>query len=405
MNRRILSRRDLLLEGGMGFAGLAAGALLAQDGVLRAGSEGVAASPLVAKAKRVIWLFMVGGVSQMESFDPKPALVKYSGKTIDETPFKEVLKSPYLKNKREFVEGLHKVWPKVYPLQIGWRKRGKAGVEISDWWPHLGECSEHMAFVRSMYTTDNDHGAQLQFHTGKHALEGQHPTIGSWIHYGMGALSEDLPQFVVLGTPLADCCGGIGGHGANYLGPEHAGVRLEVDPNQPLPFAKPAHGTPADEQAREFELLAKLHDSAASENPADAALRARIKSYELAFKMQRSVPDAMRLETETKDVQKLYGLDEATTQPFARLCLAARRLAERGVRFIQLFHGSNGGAGAWDAHGGLKANHSSLSAQVDKPIAGLLKDLKRRGMLDDTLVVWATEFGRTPASQTENPYG
>jgi hypothetical protein len=212
-------------------------------------------------------------------------------------------------------------------------------------------------------------------------------------------LNENLPQFIVLGTPLADCCGGMNGHGANYLGPEHAGVRMNVDPKNPLPFAAPAGGKSRDDQAREFELLRRLNGLTQVEYPDDAALRARIKSYELAFRMQTAVPDLFKFEEESEETRKLYGMDQEITKPFAQTCLAARRMVEGGVRFIQIFHGYDGGAGAWDAHGGLKAGHSKLSAQVDKPIAGLLKDLKRRGLLDDTLVVWGTEFGRTPGAQ------
>jgi hypothetical protein len=261
-----------------------------------------------------------------------------------------------------------------------------------------------------MWTTDNDHGAQLQFHTGRHMLEGHFPTIGSWVHYGLGSLNENLPQFVVLGSPVADCCGGLAGHGASYLGPEHSGVSLSVDPNAPLPFATPGPGVYREEQAAEFELLHKLNDFAAVEYPNDPALRARIKSYELAFRMQAAIPEVMKLEEEDPATQALYGLDHDTTRTFGRQCLAARRLAERGVRFVQVFHGSNGGAGAWDAHGDLKNGHTRLCAEVDKPIAGLLKDLKRTGMLDETLVVWATEFGRTPGAQgadgrDHHPYG
>ena len=410
------TRRSFLADVGMGFTGLALGAMLQRDGVARGAEEADRLSPdgqphFRPKAKNVIWIFLVGGMSQMESFDPKPALNEHAGKTIAESPFKATLDSPYLKkNLREFVAGLHKVHPKLYPLQVGFRKCGASGIEMSDWWQHLGDCADDLAIVRSMWTTDNDHGAQLQFHTGRHALEGQFPTIGSWVHYGLGSLNDNLPSYCVLGTPLADCCGGTGGHGANYLGPEHAGIRLEVDPANALPFASPGGDVFREEQAREFELLNRLNGLAAVEYPDDPALRARIKSYELAFQMQRSVPDAVNFNDETAPTQQLYGLDKGPTQTFGRQCLAARRLVERGVRFVQIFHGSNGGAGAWDAHSNLKNGHSALCAQVDQPIAGLLKDLKRRGLLDETIVVIGTEFGRTPGAQNadgrdHHPYG
>jgi hypothetical protein len=284
-------------------------------------------------------------------------------------------------------------------MQVAFQQRGRSGLEISDWLPHLGSCADDLAVVRSMWTTDNDHGAQLQFHTGRHVLEGQFPTIGSWVHYGLGSLNDNLPRFVVLGTPIADCCGGVGAHGANYLGPEHAGVQLGVDPKNALPFAVPEGDVSRDEQRAEFELLNELNTLSAVEYPEDAALRARIKSYELAFRMQTAVPAIVDCEAETEATQKLYGLDNKQTEGFGRQCLVARRLVEQGVRFVQIFHGSNGGAGAWDAHGNLKASHAEQCAQVDQPIAALIKDLKQRGLLDETIVVLGTEFGRTPGTQ------
>jgi hypothetical protein len=215
----------------------------------------------------------------------------------------------------------------------------------------------------------------------------------------LGTLNQNLPEYVVLGVPTGDCCGGEWTHGAGYLGPEHAGVRLDVGSAEPLPFVKPAgEGVLPEEQAAEFSLLGQLNTLAGIEYPDDPQLRARIKSYELAFGMQREVPAVLDMSRETVETQQLYGLDNATTQPFGQLCLAARRLVEHGVRFVQVFHGGGGG-GAWDAHGEIKQNHSQLAAQVDKPIAGLLKDLKRRGSLDDVIVVWGTEFGRTPGAQ------
>jgi hypothetical protein len=408
-----VSRRSFLVDTGMGFTGLALGALLFKDGVAHAAppASALGRPHLTAKAKSVIWLFMVGGTSQMESFDPKPELNKYAGKTIQESPYKGPLESPFVKqNLREVVPGLHQVHPKIFPMQIGHRRHGQSGIEISDWWPHVGSCVDDIAIVRSMWTTDNNHGAQLQFHTGRHALEGALPTIGSWVHYGLGTLNENLPQFVVLGTPLADCCAGVNGHGANYLGPEHAGVRMNVDPRNPLPFATPGPDKFQEEQKGEFDLLGRLNRLAGVEYPDDPAMRARIKSYELAFRMQTAVPDIFRFDQESKSTQDLYGLDVGTTKSFGQMCLAARRLVERGVRFVQIFHGSNGSAGLWDAHSSLKAGHSSLCGQVDKPIAGLIKDLKQRGLLDETLVVWGTEFGRTPGAQgsdgrDHHPYG
>jgi len=401
---------------GMGFTGLALGAFLHREGTARGDTAAGLVTPAgrphhAPKVKSVIWLFMMGGVSHVESFDPKPALSKYAGKTIDESPFKKaVLESPhYRKNVMDFAVTPRALMNQLYPLQIGYRKHGQSGIEMSDWWPHLATCADDLAVVRSMWTTDNDHAAQLQFHTGRHVFEGFHPTIGSWVHYGLGALSDNLPQFVVIGSPPGDCCGGVAAHGASYLGPEHAGVRLVVDPKNPLPFGTPGVTVTREERKGQHELLRDLNRMAAVEYPDDPAMRARIKAYELAAKMQMAVPEVMDVQAETPAAHKLYGLDSPTTAAYGRQCLVARRLVERGVRFVQIYDGGGGGGG-WDAHGKLKENHSSNCARVDRPIAGLLKDLKQRGMLDETLIVWATEFGRTPGAEKSDgrdhhPYG
>lgn len=411
-----LPRRAFLADLGMGFTGLALGSMLYRDGIARASTTAPWAPPdgrphFAPKAKRVIWLFMIGGVSHMETFDPKPVLTKYAGRKYTDTPYRAVLDNPLVKkNLREVIEGLHKPHSFIYPLQTGFAKRGQSGLEVSDWWPHVSECIDDIAVVRSMWTTDNNHGAQMQFHSGRHVLEGQFPTIGAWIHYGLGSLNDNLPQFVVLGEPIDTCCGGLAAHGASYLGPEHAGVRLEVKPDNPLPYSTPEGGVFREEQEREFALLREFHALARAEYPDDPAMRARVQAYELAFRMQTAVPDVMRFQEEPEATRKLYGLDHDVTRPFGETCLAARRLAERGVRFIQVFHGQNGGAGKWDAHSNLKKGHTELCAQVDQPIAGLLKDLKQRSLFEDTLVVWCTEFGRTPGAQGTNgrdhhPYG
>jgi Protein of unknown function (DUF1501) len=413
------SRRTFLTRSGLGFGlgGVALSAMLQRDRIVRADAEldwrhptGMPHFP--PRIKNVIWMFMIGGTSHLESFDPKPALVKYAGKTIAETPYASAVTNPLSKNVRVIVanQANGHIRQIIYPLQVGFRKRGESGIEVSDWWPHLSTCIDDVAVVRSMWTTDNDHGAQLQFHTGRHVLEGPFPTVGSWVHYGLGSLNDDLPAFVVLGTPIADCCGGLGGHGANYLGPEHDGVQLAVDLKNPLPFASPGGDVYREEQDGESALLGRLNRLSAVEHPEDKALQARIKSYELAFRMQTAVPEVLQFAQEPRSTGSLYGLDRDASRPFGEMCLTARRLVERGVRFVQIFHGSNGGAGAWDAHGGLRQNHATLCDQVDQPIAGLLKDLKRRGLLDETLVVWATEFGRTPGAQggdgrDHHPYG
>lgn len=371
------------------------GSLLAQEGVVRATETDreahAARSP--AKAKSVIWIFLSGGVSHLETFDPKPALNKFADKTYDETGLENPTKSPhYLARSRSVVGDDRQIFNKIFPLQVGYQKRGQAGIEVSDWLPHIGGCVDDLAIVRSMYTTDNDHAAEFQIHHGRHALDEPQPVLGSWIHYGLGSLNENLPQFVFLGE-FKD--GRVKKNfDASYLGPKHAGVQLSLDPARPLPFGVRHKDLLAAEQANEFALVNELNRLAAEENPADEALAARIQSYELAFRMQMSVPEALNLDAETAETHGLYGIDNPATAVYGRRLLAARRLAERGVRFSLAYLSDYG---EWDSHQKLKENHAKSCERVDKPIAGLLRDLKRRGLWDDVLVVWCTEFGRTPA--------
>ena len=391
----------------MGFTGLALGSMLAGDGNAKEAAQLPTGLPGIApRAKSVIWLFMMGGTSHLGSFDPKPALNRYADKTFEETPHGDaVLKSPfYRKIVRDFSGVPRNLMPKIYPLQIGSRQHGQSGIDVSDWWPHLATCVDDLAIVRSMWTTDNDHAAQLQFHTGRHIFDGFFPSIGSWVHYGLGTGNKNLPQFVVMGPPPGDCCGGVGAHGASYLGPEHAGVKISTNPANPLPFGTPGNNVYIQERRQQLDLLNKLHSLTAVEYPNDAKMRARIKSYELAFRMQMAVPDTVSLAGETEATKNLYGLAGKDTKTFGQQCLIARRLVEKGVRFVQLYHDG------WDAHKKLYENHTQKCRQVDQPIAGLLKDLKQRGLLDETLVVWATEFGRTPGAEKSDgrdhhPYG
>jgi hypothetical protein len=357
-------------------------------------------------AKSVIWYFMLGGTSHLESFDYKPALNKYGGKTIDESPFgASILDSAfYRKNVRDFAGTPRALMATLYPLQIGFQKRGQSGIEVSDWWPHVGNCIDDIAVIRSMWTTDNDHAAQLQFHTGRHIFDGFYPSIGSWVHYGLGSLNDNLPKFVVMGPPPGDCCGGAGAHDGSYLGPEHSGVSLALKRSEPLAFGTPGSDVTWGERRDQLDLLAGLNAAAGVEYPDDSQLRARIKSYELAFRMQMSVPEIVRFEDETSATKELYGLNNPACATVGRQSLAARRLVERGVRFVQIYDDG------WDAHSKLKQNHSTRCKAVDQPIGGLLKDLKQRGLLDETIVVWATEFGRTPGSERSDgrdhhPYG
>ena len=395
LNHR-LPRRTFLADLGMGFTGLALGAMLQRD----ARASSAAWSPptglphSAAKAKSVIWLFMNGGVSHMESFDPKPMLTKYGGKTIAETPFKEAQDPKKLALERLVVpDGNGNQRNTLYPLQVGFQKHGQCGLEVSDWFPHIARNADKLAVVRSLWTTDSNHGAQTQFHSGRHMNDGDYPNLGAWVHYGLGSLNDNLPQFISIGAREY-----WNKRDAHYLGPAHDAVPLRIDPSNPLDFSRPERPFTADAQALGMDLVHQLNALRGVEYPQDPALAARVASYELAFRMQRSVPEVLDFANETEETKKLYGLDQPHCRDFGMQLLAARRFVERGVRFIQIQHGA-GGAGAWDAHGGLKTNHTKNSLAVDQPTGALLIDLERRGLLDETLVIFATEFGRTPGSQ------
>ncbi|MBA3481984.1 MAG: DUF1501 domain-containing protein [Pirellulales bacterium] len=389
-------RRTFLADMGMGFTGVALAAMLQRDGF---GSDGSWSPPsgqphFAPKAKSVIWLFMNGGVSHMESFDPKPMLNKYAGKTIAETPFADAQDPKKLAIERLVVPDANgNQRNTLYPLQIGYRKHGDSGIEVSDWFPHIARNVDRLAVIRSMWTTDSNHGAQTQFHSGRHMNDGEYPTLGAWVNYGLGSLNDNLPQFISIGArEYWNKRDGL------YLGPAHDAVPLRIDPQNPLEFSQPERPFSPDAQSVGARLIRQLNTLRGTEHPHDRALAARIDSYELAFRMQRSVPEVMDFSQETAATKALYGIDAPHCKEFAAQLLAARRLVERGVRFIQIQHGGVG-AGAWDAHSGLKANHAAMSLAVDQPIGALLEDLDARGMLDETLVVFATEFGRTPGSQ------
>jgi hypothetical protein len=384
----------------MGFTGLALGAMLARDGVARANPAGEWQPPdgqphFEPKAKSVIWLFMNGGMSHMESFDPKPELTNHGGKTIAESPFADTQNPEKLKLARVVVinDANGQQRNKLYPLQVGFKKYGESGIELSDFIPHMGSCIDDLAVIRSMYTTDDNHGAQTQFHSGRHMLDGEYPTLGAWVHYGLGSLNDNLPSFISMGN--REYWNSKDGH---YLGPAHDAIPVRVDGSLPLDYGTPARNLSAAEQKIGFDLVGKLNQLKSVEYPDDPALAARIKAYELAFRMQTSIPETLAFTEETQETQQLYGLDDPATKAFGMQMLAARRFVERGVRFIQVQHGA-GGAGSWDAHGSLKKNHEGNFKQVDKPVAGLIKDLKRRGLLESTMVIFASEFGRTPGSQ------
>lgn len=404
-----LQNRRAWLTSGLGFGSVALHAMLSADSRAetraREPAEHHVSPHSTPQATSVIWLFMRGGLSHMESFDPKPALNKYAGLTINESPFAHVQDPERLKKVRVVVvnDANGQQRNRLYPLQVGFRRCGQSGLSVSNWFPHIGGCADDLAVVRSMWTTDDNHGAQVQFHSGRHMLDPRVPTIGAWVTWGLGTLNENLPQFIAMGPRFFDRRDG------HYLGPAYDSVPLKVDPSNPLDYAQPELPLQREEQRLSFDLIRRLNQLSAGRYPDDAELTARMKSYELAFRMQTAIPEAMTFAAETQKTQQLYGFDQEETRPFGQQLLAARRLVERGVRFIQIQHG-NGAAGAWDQHSGLKAGHAKLARQVDRPVAGLLTDLKRRGLLDRTLVVFATEFGRTPGSQgsdgrDHHPYG
>lgn len=389
-------RRGFLADAGMGFAGLALGAMLHRDARAQRDfwSPPTGEPHFAPKAKSVIWLFMNGGVSHMESFDPKPMLTKFAGKTIAETPFASAQDPEKLAIERLVVpDGNGNQRNELYPMQVGFKKHGRSGIEVSDWFPHVARQIDKLAVVRSMWTTDSNHGAQTQFHSGRHLNDGDFPNLGAWVHYGLGSLNENLPQFISIGT--REYWNKRDGH---YLGPAHDAVPLRIDPNNALDYSQPERSMSAAAQQVGKQLIEQLNDLRGVDYPDDPDMAARIASYELAFRMQQSVPEVVDFSKETQETQSLYGIDQPHCQEFGMQLLAARRLVERGVRFIQIQHGG-GGAGAWDAHGGLLNNHAKNSLAVDQPIGGLLEDLERRGLLDETLVVFATEFGRTPGTQ------
>jgi hypothetical protein len=394
---RLISRRGFNQSLRHGLYGIALANLLKQD--RSNANEETWAPPdglphFAPKAKSVIWLFMNGGVSQVESFDPKPMLTKYAGKTIAETPFASVQDPKKLAIERLVVPDANgNQRNKIYPLQTGFKKYGQSGIEISDFFPHIGSQADRIAFVRSMWTTDSNHGAQTQFHSGRHQNDGDFPTLGAWVHYGLGSLNENLPQFISMG--FREYWNKKDGH---YLGPAHDAVPMRIDPKNPLDFGRPEGAITADEQRKGLDLVQKLNKARGRAYPEDSGLSARMASYELAYRMQMSVPEVVDFSRETAETKALYGIDRKESRDFGMQLLAARRLVERGVRFIQIQHGG-GGAGSWDAHGGLKANHSRNALAVDQPCAGLIADLARRGLLDETLVVFASEFGRTPGTQ------
>jgi hypothetical protein len=327
-----------------------------------------------ARAKRVIFCYMTGGASHVDSFDYKPKLFEDHGKTLKNGKF---LSRP----KWEF------------------RPHGQSGTQISDLFPHLAECVDDLCVIRSMKTDHGDHfEATLGIHTG--SVTFTRPSLGSWVSYGLGTMNQNLPSFVVLAPELPYAGGQV--WASDFLPACHQGTRI-VPGAEPIPNMKP-HSVSPEIQQMELGLLEFFNRRHLERHGSDPALAARIKSFETAFGMQREAPEAFDLSKESDATLSLYGLERSSNQGFAWQCLVARRLAERGVRFIELIDTGSSSSHNWDAHSDMQT-HLPLAQNVDRPLAGLLKDLKSRGMLADTLVVWTTEFGRTPFTEKLNAKG
>lgn len=393
------SRREFIWEAGGGFVGAALTCLLSEGGFFANSASGATPgktaleSPLAPKpphfrprAKACINLFMYGGPSQVDLFDPKPELTKHSGQPIpnlDADPLFKV-RSP----------------GNLLGSSYRFRKRGQSGVEISDLYPRLAERVDEMAIIRSTYADSFAHGSGLlQMNTG--FVRQGYPSLGSWVTYGLGTVNGDLPAYVVFLDHRGGPIGGAPNWGAGFMPAMYQGTQFRVT-GDPLIDLRPPGGASRERQSSQIALLRELDGL----SPAVAArrdeLEARLNSYELAFRMQASAPEAVDPSGETAATERLYGLDNPLTEKFGRRCLMARRLIERGVRFVQVYSGGGHNDENWDAHGNVNENHKLHCGETDVPMAGLLADLKQRGLLDETLVVWNGEFGRTPTSQGAN---
>lgn len=383
------SRRDFVWQLGSGFGGIALTHLLGQSGLLadvakpRADLNGGIHHK--ARVKRVLQLFMNGGVSQMDTFDYKPELDKRHGQKVDfgiqaaatSVPG-NIMKSPF-----------------------AWKQHGQSGRWVSSALPHMAECVDDLAFLMAMSSKTNVHGPASYMQNTGFVLPG-FPCMGAWISYALGRLSDNLPAFVVIPDARGLPYNNTGNFSAGFLPSAHQGMILK--PSAPVPIAdvKPpafAKYITAESESQGLKLLNELNRDHLAAHPGDSRLDARIESYELAAKMQLSAPEALDLTKETEQTHRLYGTDDKVTAEFGRNCLTARRLLERGVRFVQVWSGMGGPSRNWDNHNDIPKELPFIAGMVDRPIAGLLKDLKSRGLLDDTLVIWTTEFGRMPFTQ------
>jgi hypothetical protein len=391
----VTNRREFFTRSGSGLAGLALANMLGADTSYAASATKDRLDPKPPHhpptAKAVIWLFMEGGPSHIDLFDPKPKLAELDGKPLPDS----------LRPKQT---AMGTGFNGLMASRRAFKQYGQSGLWVSDWYPHIAEHVDDLAVIRSCWCDGINHvGSVCQMNTGA-ILHGR-PSLGSWVTYGLGSANKNLPSFVVL-IDDKNTIGGSKNWSAGFLPATYQGTQFRQG-DTPLLHLKPPAGTTEAEQRGKLGLLKRLNEIWSEDKQEDSELEARIQSYELAFQMQSTAPEAVDLSKETEATKKLYGLDDEATSAFGTNCLLARRLVERGVRFVELYCGSGSG---WDAHNDLEGNHSKWCRVSDKPVAGLLADLKSRGMLKDTLVVWGGEFGRTPFSEKgkgrdHNPWG
>jgi hypothetical protein len=382
------SRRHFLWNSGGGLGGIALAWLMARDKATAAlsGSPTELKSHFPAKAKRVVQVFCAGGVSHIDAFDYKPELERMDGRTLE--------------GKGEnlgFFGQPGKIMKSVYDF----KQHGMSGAWVSSLLPHLAGCVDDICFIKSMFAKSNNHTpAAFQMNSG-FTLNG-FPCMGAWLSYGLGTENENLPAFVVLPDPRSLPAGGSINWTSGFLPANHQGVAFQTKGGDPIPDLRtPANILPGNRDA-DLRLLSSMNRRFAETSPGDDAFAARLRSYELAARMQVSIPEATNLDSEPDSIKKLYGIDEPSNKGFSRNCLMARRLLERGVRFVQIINGGIFGGNPrinWDGHENVKENHDTQAATMDKPVAALIQDLKQRGMLEDTLFIWSTEFGRSPATQ------
>jgi len=366
------SRRELLCRAANGFGGLALMQMLAQ-GAARNGMHHA------AKAKSVIFLFMDGGPSQMDTFDPKPRLRQDHGKKLPFPPPTTVFN----------------ISDQIFGSPFSFKQYGQSGANVSELFPHVASCVDDLCIVRSMVADHSEHTAANYFMHSGSGFQGR-PSMGAWVNYGLGSVSENLPGFIVLESGLIPP-GGLDCFASGFLPASFQGTLFRRG-QHPVADLQP----PPDHAASQREklgLLSKLNKGVVERFGQVSEIDATIQNYELAFRMQSAVPDLLDISKESDATQELYGLNEKLTEDFGRECLMARRLVERGVRFIELLTPARPGLDRWDQHSGLEKGHRINAQSTDKPIAGLLKDLKARGLLNETLVVWGGEFGRTPCAQ------